>query len=159
MAFDGHGRGPWRPRQPLKRPPAEDGGGEKPTGFRARLRAVTAPTAGTIAGTGRVFALVWGASRSLTSMLAVVTILAGLIPATQAYTAKLLINAVVRAIVIHARHAPDRTVLHVPLLWGTISTPQMTILGVVILLAIVQLVITAFSALLSTLTNISQQLL
>jgi ATP-binding cassette, subfamily B, bacterial len=153
---DGHGRGPSRP---LRRPLRSDGGGEKPRGFRARLRAVMAPTAGTISGTGRVVGLVWGASRPITALLATVTVLAGLIPAMQAYTAKLLINAVVQAIVIHARHAPDRSALHIPLFWGQISSPTMTVIGVVVILAILQLLITAFSALLSTLTNISQQLL
>jgi ATP-binding cassette subfamily B protein len=132
---------------------------EKPRGFRARLRAVTAPTAGTISGTSRVFGLVWGASRPLTLMLATVTILSGLVPAAQAYTAKLLINAVVNAIVIHARHAPDRVVLNVPLFWGTITTPEISVLTEVIILAGVQFLITAISALLSTLGNISQQLL
>jgi ATP-binding cassette subfamily B protein len=135
------------------------GDAEKPRGIHARLRAVTAPTAGTLSGTGRVFGLVWGASRPLTLTLATVTIISGLVPAAQAYTAKLLINAVVNAIVIHARHAPDRVVLNVPVLWGSLTTPEISVLTEVIILAGVQFLITAISALLSTLSNISQQLL
>jgi ATP-binding cassette, subfamily B, bacterial len=106
-----------------------------------------------------VFALVWDASRPLTLILAIVTILAGLIPAAQAYTAKLLINAVVRAIMIHSTHAVDATALNVPLLFVSIRLPLLPILTVVIILAALQFAITAISALLSTLTNISQQLL
>ncbi|GAC1474011.1 MAG: ABC transporter ATP-binding protein [Chloroflexota bacterium] len=123
------------------------------------MQSVTTPIVGTTKGTARVMGLVWGASHKFTIMLATVTIVAGLIPAAQAYTAKLLINAVVHAIVLHARHAPDRTVLHVPLLWGALSTPVITVLASIVILAIVQFLITAVSALLSTLTNISQQLL
>jgi ATP-binding cassette subfamily B protein len=141
----------------MTRPEANEA--EQPRGFRARLRAILAPTAGTVSGTSRVFGLVWGASRSLTLMLAIVTIVSGLIPAAQAYAAKLLINAVVRAIIIHAQHAPDRVVLNVPFLWGSITTPEITILTEVIILAAVQFLITALNTLLSTLSNISQQLL
>lgn len=114
---------------------------------------------GTVTGTSRVFALVWGASRSLTLMLASVTIVAGLIPAAQAYTAKLLINAVVHAILIHAEHRPDRLALNVPLLWGTIRSPMMSAVMVVVVLAVIQFLNVALNSLLTTLSNISQQLL
>jgi ATP-binding cassette subfamily B protein len=132
---------------------------EKPRGLSARLRSIVDPVLGTISGASRVFTLVWGASRSLTLLLATVTVLAGLVPAAQAYTAKLLINAVVRAILIKARHAPDQTTLSIPLLWGVIQSPVITVLTGVIILAALQFAITAFSALLQTLSNISQQLL
>ncbi|GAC1513855.1 MAG: ABC transporter ATP-binding protein [Chloroflexota bacterium] len=135
---------------------ADDG---KPRGFRSRLTAVVTPTAGTIGGVARVLALVWNASRPLTTMMAVVTILAGLIPAAQAFMAKLLINAVVKAIVIHTDHRPDRVTLHVPILWGSISSPVLTVLQVVVVLAAIQFLITALSSFLQTLSNISQQLL
>lgn len=157
MAFDAHGHGasPRRSRRPLKRPERA-----APTsGVMGRARAAVGPARDTIHGAGRVFALVWDASRPLTLVLATVTILAGLIPAAQAYTAKLLINAVVRAITIHSTHAVDATALNVPVLFLSIRLPVLPILSVVIVLAIVQFVITAVSALLSTLTNISQQLL
>ena len=91
--------------------------------------------------------------------MATVTVIAGLIPAAQAYMAKLLINAVVHAIVIHANHRPDRAALHVPILWGQISSPVLTVLQVVIVLAAIQFLITALSSLLQRLSNISQQLL
>lgn len=152
-----------RPGRPLRRPEQlkslSEAAAEPPRGFRARSRAVLAPAVGTAAGTSRVFGLVWDASRPLTLLMATVTILSGLIPAVQAYMAKLLINAVVHAIVIHARHLPDRTTLDVPIFWGTISSPVVSVLTVVVILAVVQLLITAFSSFLQTLSNISQQLL
>jgi ATP-binding cassette subfamily B protein len=157
MAFDPHGLGQRPPRRAGSWKP--ETGGEPPSGFRARVRAFWTPVAGTISGSRRVFALVWGASRPLTFMLAAVTILSGLIPAVQAYAAKLLVNAVFHAIIIHAQHRPDKTVLTVPLLWGTISTPLISSLAVVVILAILQFAISAFSSLLSTLGNIGQQLL
>src|SRR5579872_804424 len=153
-ALNPHGIGQ-RPPEPAPADEAQDGG----KGPLRRLRSVLTPVRGTVTGTGRVMALVWGSSRSLTLMLATATVLAGLVPAAQAYTAKLLINAVVKAIILHARHAPDRTVLVAPILWGTIRTPVISVLTAVIILALVQLAITAFSSLLSTLSNISQQLL
>jgi ATP-binding cassette subfamily B protein len=156
MAFDHHGSGP-RPR-PL-RPVRQPNDPELPGGVRGRLRAMLLPIRGTIGGTARVFGLVWRASRPLTATLATATILAGLIPASQAYIAKLLVNAVVHAILLHAQHRPDRTVLAVPLLWGTLQTPVVSALTVVVILAIGQFAITAISSLLSTVTNISQQLL
>jgi ATP-binding cassette, subfamily B, bacterial len=158
MAFDSHGHGPTprRSRRPLKRPVGE---GTSSGGVFGRLGGTLRPARDTLHGAGRVFALVWGASRPLTLILATVTILAGLIPAAQAYTAKLLINAVVRAIMIHSTHAVDATALNVPLLFLSIRLPLLPILTVVIILAALQFLITAVSTLLSTLTNISQQLL
>jgi len=114
---------------------------------------------GTVGGLGRVLALVWGASKPLTLTLAIATVVAGLVPAAQAYMAKLLINAVVQAIIIHARHAPDHAILNVPLIWFSVRTPAMTVVGVVVVLAAIQFAIIAFSSLLQTLSNISQQLL
>jgi ATP-binding cassette subfamily B protein len=154
MAFDSHGHGP--SRRPLKRPKPER---TSSGGLFGRLRGSVGPARDTMRGVARVFSLVWGASRPLTLILATVTILAGLIPAAQAYTAKLLINAVVRAILIHSTHAVDATALNVPLLFLSIRLPLLPILTVVIILAALQFAITAISSLLSTLTNISQQLL
>ncbi|HWE61379.1 MAG TPA: ABC transporter ATP-binding protein, partial [Chloroflexota bacterium] len=132
---------------------------EAPRGLRARLRSVLAQIRGTLIGLPRVMRLVWGASRGQTLVLAISTILAGIIPAMQAYLAKLLVNAVVQAILIHRSHAPDRITLHIPLLWGTIGLPALSALNVVVVLALMQFAVTAFSALLQTLSNISQQLL
>ncbi|HEX8918644.1 MAG TPA: ABC transporter ATP-binding protein, partial [Chloroflexota bacterium] len=123
------------------------------------LRSTLNSTGGTLRGASRVFALVWGASRGLTALLFAATVLAGLIPAAQAYAAKLLINAVVQAILIHTGHRPDHIVLTIPLLWGVVRTPLLTATGAVILLAAVQFAIAAISSLLQTASNISQQLL
>lgn len=143
-------RGPRR-----KRGPEEEG----PKGIRARLDLVRKQLRGTLAGTPRVLQLVWGASRPLTFLLALSTVLAGFIPAIQAYTAKLLINAVVKAIFLHAQHLPDRVHLNIPILWGDIRFPVLSAMGVIVVLALIQFAIAAVSALLSTLSNISQQLL
>jgi ATP-binding cassette subfamily B protein len=145
-----------RPRRPLQRP---DAAGEPPRGVRGRLRTLAVPVSGTLRGLWRVFELVWEASRPFTLILAVVTVVSGLIPAASAYISKLLINAVLNAIEIHARHAPDRTVLVIPLLWGAVRTPVITVLTAVIILALLQFAVTVLSSLLSTLSNISQQLL
>ena len=131
----------------------------EPRGLRERVRATLAATRATLGGFPRVLALVWGASKPLTLTLAAATVLAGLVPAAQAYTAKLLINAIVRAITLHLHHAPDHMVLVIPLLWGSWRLPTLTVIGVVIVLAAIQFLIAAFSSLLQTLTNISQQLL
>src|SRR5579859_3958111 len=122
-------------------------------------RSILTSTGGTLRGASRVFALVWGASRSLTALLFVATVLAGLIPAAQAYAAKLLINAVVRAILIHTGHQPDHLTLTVPLLWGVVRTPILTATGAVVVLAALQFAIAGINSLLQTISNISQQLL
>src|SRR5260370_42062658 len=70
-------------------------------GLRGRMRTIIQQTRDTLAGLPQVLRLVWGASRPLTLLLAISTIISGIIPATQAYTAKLLINAVVKAIFLH----------------------------------------------------------
>src|SRR5947209_13567701 len=97
----GHDSGPRRSRKPLKRPEREVSSSGN---LFDRLRSTVRPARDTLGGVARVFSVVWGASRPLTAMLATVTILAVLIPAAQAYTAKLLINAVVSAIMIHSTH-------------------------------------------------------
>jgi ATP-binding cassette subfamily B protein len=145
-----------RGRRPLKRPQPV---GDPPHGLRGRIRALATPVHGTLKGLARVFQLVWEASPVLTVLLAVVSVISGLVPAASAYVSKLLINAVLHAIEIHARHAPDRTVLVIPLLWGAIRTPVVTVLTAVVILAAIQFAITALSSLFSTLSNISQQLL
>ena len=157
MAYD---HGPARPVRSGRRPRlAEAGSPPELPGIRGRFRAARQAARGTLAGLPRVMALVWGASRPLTLSLGIVTILAGLVPAAQAYTAKLLVNAVVRAIVIHVNKLPDRTILTIPLLWLTIRTPVLTVATAIIVLAAIQFAISAISALFQTITNISQQLL
>ncbi len=99
----------------------------------------------------RVLGLVWSASRILTIGLATATILAGIVPAITAYIAKLLIDAVVRAISISAGANLSTTVTFGPLTLDAVGT--------VILLAIAQFVVYAVSSFLSTLRNVCQQLL
>ncbi len=140
--------------------------GAAPKGLRGRLAGVLASVRGTLTGLPRVVRLVWGASRALTLIMAVVTIISGLIPAIQAYMAKLLINAVVRGIVASGTFGPrghhnaaTQGVFAIPLLWGSIPLVGLSTVGIVIVLAVISLVITAVSALLQTMSNISQQLL
>lgn len=154
--FNGHGPLP-PPRRGSSSFRAQPDSNE-PGGLRGRLRATRDATRGTLAGLPRVMALVWNASKPLTLALAIATALSGLVPAVQALTARLLINAVVQAFVIHAKRLPDRTVLPVPLPWGT-AHPVFTVVGAVVVLAVAQLIITALSALMQTIANISQQLL
>jgi ATP-binding cassette subfamily B protein len=152
MQMHGGGRdGSWR-----SKPRQEE---ETPKTIRARLDLVRKQLRGTLAGVPQVLVLVWGASRPLTLLLAISTVLAGFIPAIQAYAAKLLVNAVVKAIFLHAQHLPDRVQLNVPILWGGVQLPVLSALGVVIAISVFQFIITAFNAFLSTLSNISQQLL
>ena len=136
--------------------PAGDPADATPAGRRARALDAARGTAG---GLARVAALVWEASPPLTLALAAATVLAGVIPAAQAYTTKLLIDAVVRAIAIHAAQGPDRLSLAVPLLWGALRTPLLSSTGLVVLLAAGQFLLLALSSLLQTGANISQQLL
>ncbi len=126
---------------------------------RRRLHATINAVRSTLVGLPRVLGLVWGASRFLTVVLALATILAGVVPTAQAYTTKLLINAVVQGIFVHKAHTPDHARLEVPLLWGSLQSPIIGVMGVVVALALIQLVISALSALLQTFSNISQQLL
>ena len=100
----------------------------------------------------RVLRLVWSASRVLTIGLATATILAGIVPAITAYVAKLLIDAVVRAITANA--APGSVPETVT--WGPLTLDP---IGSVVVLAAAQFVIYAVSSFLSTLRNVCQQLL
>src|SRR5918911_2572488 len=135
-------------------PPAQ-----KPRDLKDRLASVREAAHGTVAALPKVLRLVWEASPPLTVGLATATVLAGFVPAATAYTAKLLINAVVQAIVVRARHAPDQTVLSLPLPLVPIHSPVLTTTGAIVALAVVQFAIYAVSSSLSTLRNITQQLL
>ncbi|HVB77636.1 MAG TPA: ABC transporter ATP-binding protein [Candidatus Nitrosotalea sp.] len=125
---------------------------ERLRGFRDVVRA-------TFIGIPQVARLVWKTSPALTTALFAATVLAGLLPALNAYTAKLLINAVVRAIQVHQQHIPDRTQLQVQLLFVDLRSPLTTTIGAIAMLAGVQFVIYAFTSLLSTVRNVSQQLM
>src|ERR687884_2308977 len=68
---------------------------EQPKDLRGRLGSVREAAQGTVAALPRVLRLVWQASPALTLGLGAATVLSGFVPAATAYTAKLLINAVV----------------------------------------------------------------
>ncbi|MDQ6748219.1 MAG: ABC transporter transmembrane domain-containing protein, partial [Candidatus Dormibacteraeota bacterium] len=129
---------------------------ETPKNLRERWKVIRDSVRGTFLAMPRVFRLVWDASPRATVTLAVVTVVTGIIPAITAYIGKLLINAVVEAIVIRSEGQPDHTRLNLPL---GLHSPFMTSIGVVVTLAVVSLLIAAISSLMGTLRNISQQLL
>src|ERR1700730_12306992 len=87
---------------------------DKPKNLGERIKLIRESVRGTFLALPRVFRLVWEASPTATISLAIVTVVAGIIPAVSAYIGKLLINAVVSAIVIRARHTPDSIRLTVP---------------------------------------------
>jgi len=157
-------------RRSRQSPPSDGPAPDAPRGSRARLRATITATRrrarttinavrGTLVGLPRVLGLVWGASRFLTIVLALATVLAGVVPIAQAFTTQLLVNAVVHGYLLHSTGRADNAQLAVPLPWGPLRTPITGTLGVVVALAVLQLLISAFSALLQTCSNISQQLL
>jgi ATP-binding cassette subfamily B protein len=132
-----------------------------PRTFKGRLRSLREAAKGTLSGLPRVFRLVWETNRWLTVGLALATILAGFVPAATAFTAKLLINSVVQGIAVHSSKGqiPDVATLKIPLPFHTITLPPTTTVGVIVELAIIQFLIYGFSSILSTLRNITQQLL
>jgi ATP-binding cassette subfamily B protein len=132
-------------------PDIPDPPSEGPTDLRGRLAAARQAIRATAGAVPRVIGLVWAASPLLTIGLATATILAGIIPAITAYTAKLLIDAVVRAIQVQANPAIPNQFPFGPWL--------VTAAGAVVLLAIAQFVVYAVSSFLSTLRNVCQQLL
>src|SRR5712692_4753354 len=128
---------------------------EGPKDLRGRWLSLKQSITGTSAALPRVLRLVWDASPAITLGLFVTTAIAGVIPAISAYTAKLLINAVVQGIQIHNFHQPDRESFAL----GPFQTPVFTSVGGIIFLAVLRLVIFAITALLGTIRNITQQLL
>ncbi len=135
----------------LDQPPQQEG----PKDLRGRWENLKQSVTGTTAALPRVLRLVWDASPATTLGLFATTAIAGVIPAVSAYTAKLLINAVVEGIKIHDFHLADQESFSL----GPWHTPVFTAVGGIIFLAILQLVIFAVTALLGTIRNITQQLL
>jgi ATP-binding cassette subfamily B protein len=133
----------------LVEPPPDEG----PKSLRERWAEIRQAVAGTMAALPRVIRLVWQASPGLTIALFVVTAISGVVPAATAYTAKLLINSVLNGIDVHARHLPDRATLDIPLGLLTLHSPVLTTTGVIVLLAVIQLAIMAFSSLLGTIAT------
>ena len=131
---------------------------EGPKDLRGRLASLKQSITGTTAALPQVLRLVWEASRPITLGLFVTTAIAGIIPTISVGITLILTNAVVQGILIHATHRPD--VLKLSAL-GIPWLPPLTFssVGMIVFLALVQLVVFAVSALLNTLRNITQQLL
>ena len=135
----------------LEEPPEPEG----PKDLRGRWLNFQQSFSGTLAALPRVIRLVWDASPSITLMMFVATIFAGLMPAAAAYTSKLLVNAVVQGLDIHNRHLADRITFSA----GPVHSPAFTVVGGIVFLAVLQLAIFAITSLLGTVRNIAQQLL
>jgi ATP-binding cassette subfamily B protein len=135
----------------LDEPPEPPG----PKDLRGRWLSFNQSVRGTLAALPRVLELVWEASPGITVGLFATTLVAGVIPAASAYTSKLLVNSVVAGIGVHVFHRPDRITLSA----GPLHSPLVTTTEAIVVVAIVQLLLFALSSLLSTLRNISQQLL
>jgi ATP-binding cassette subfamily B protein len=128
-----------------------------PKDLRSRWRNLKESIRGTAAALPRVLRLVWDASRAITTGLFAVTVVAGVIPATSAYISKLLVNAVVLGIDVH--NHPETVADAIRFDFGPWRTPVFTTVNGIIFIAILQLVIFALIAFLSTARNITQQLL
>src|SRR5579872_5831083 len=123
---------------------------EGPKDLRGRWESLKQSVTGTTAALPQVLSLVWEASRPITIGLFVTTAIAGIIPTISVGLTLTLTNAVVRGILIHASHLPDRIVLNQ---LGVSWLPGFTFssVGVIVFLAALQFVIFAITALLNTL--------
>ena len=140
---------------PTLEPPQQP---EGPKDLRGRWESLKQAVMGTTAALPQVLRLVWEASRPVTIGLFITTALAGIIPTISVGLTLMLTNAVVSGIKINAFHLPDHvrvSELGVPWLPGL----TFSAVGMIVFLAVLQLIIFAVSALLNTLRNISQQLL
>ena len=135
----------------IEGPPEQEGKKD----LRSRWQNLKQSVRGTIAALPQVIRLVWEANRGVTAGLFATTVIAGVIPAISAYTAKLLINSVVQGIAVHRFHLADQAQFD----FGPWRTPVFTTMNAIIFLAVLQLLIFAVTALLGTLRNITQQLL
>src|SRR5712692_1282872 len=140
---------------PTLEPPQQP---EGPKDLRGRWESLKQSITGTTAALPQVLRLVWEASRAITVGLFVTTAIAGVIPTISVGITLTLTNAVVAGIKINSFHLPDHvrfSDLGVPWLPG----PTFSAVGMIVFLAVLQLVLFAVSALLTTLRNITQQLL
>jgi len=127
-----------------------------PKDLRGRWRNLKQSVAGTTAALPRVIRLVWDASPAVTAGLFAATVVAGVVPAVSAYTSKLLVNAVVHGIVVRSSKPPIADAVKLDFgLWH----PTFSSVNAIIVLAVLQLLIFALIAFLSTVRNITQQLL
>src|SRR5438309_3340083 len=130
---------------------------EGPKDLRGRWRNLKQSVRGTAAALPRVIRLVWDASPTITTGLFAVTVIAGIIPAISAYMSKLLVNAVVLGIEVHSH--PTAVADAIRFDFGPFRTPIFTTVNGIIFIAVLQLLIFALIAFLSTARNITQQLL
>jgi ATP-binding cassette subfamily B protein len=128
---------------------------EGPNDLASRLRRLKESAKGTVRALPKVLKLTWDASRPLTITIIAVTVLSGLLPTATAYVAKLLMDAVVQAIQVHALNRPDQAVLAVPI----VGDLRLTTVGKIVGIAVIQLVILTVSSVANALTTVSQQLL
>src|SRR3989454_3280950 len=130
---------------------------EGPKDLRGRGPTLKQSVGGTAAALPRVIRLVWDASPAITTGLFAVTVVAGIIPAISAYISKLLVNAVVLGIEVH--NHPNTVADAIRFDFGPFRTPVFTVINGIIFIAVLQLVIFALIAFLSTARNITQQVL
>src|ERR1700694_3632240 len=144
----------------LEQPPMPEG----PKDLRGRWQSLKQSVSGTASALPRGLRLVWDASPATTLALFVASAIAGIMPAAAAWTAKLLVDAVVQGIAVHSSHHPARV-------WplcsppaaicaiGPWELPAFSAVGAIVFLAVLQLVLFALTAFLGTIRNIAQQLL
>src|SRR5438105_7030402 len=125
-----------------------------PKDHHSRWRNLNESVRGTTAALPEVIRLVWDASPRITAGLFAATVVAGVVPAMSAYTSKLLVNAVVQGIIINQKHIADRNPIDLGP-WHLVFNS----FNAIVFLAIVQLMIFALIAFLSTVRNITQQVL
>jgi ATP-binding cassette subfamily B protein len=131
---------------------------EGPKDIRGRWENLKQSVLGTTAALPQVLRLVWDASPRTTVGLFITTALAGLVPTISVGISFMLTNAVVVGITNHAQNLPDReTFASLDVHW--LPGPTFTAFGMIVFLAVLQLLVFALAALLNTLRNIFQQLL
>jgi ATP-binding cassette subfamily B protein len=131
---------------------------EGPKDLRGRWQSLKQSIVGTTAALPQVMRLVWEASPAITIGLFITTAIAGIIPSITVGISLMLTNAVVRGILINHSQLADR-VTFADLSVGWLPGPTLSAVGMIVFLAVLQLIVFAVSALLNTLRNITQQLL
>ncbi|MGH7763731.1 MAG: ABC transporter ATP-binding protein [Candidatus Dormibacteraceae bacterium] len=131
---------------------------EGPKDLRGRWNSLKQSVTGTTAALPQVLRLVWEASHRVTIGLFVTTAIAGIIPTLSVGITVMLTNAVVAGIKIDGFHLADRVVLN-QLGFHWLPALALSATGMIVFLAVMQLVLFAVSALLNTTRNITQQLL
>src|SRR5260370_76139 len=127
---------------------------EGPKDLRGRWESLKQSVAGTTSALPQVLRLVWEASHPTTISLFMTTALAGLVPVISAGISMMLINSVVQGLTITVTHRADRIHLNslgVPWLPDLVYTS----VGMIVFIAVLQLVVFAFSSLLAALSLVS----